>query len=519
MLPFQDIDIDAKAKLDYYLNNFGTHNCNYAFANLFSWRHKYHTSWCIYNNCLIIKFLINGKNKIGYLQPIGKNIDPNIINIMIEDAASENQPLRLYSMTKEFTDIYKQTLVGKKSYIYQNRDFEDYFYTAESLRTLSGKNLQNKRNQINQFKKLYKNSSYKLLNKTDKEEVEDLMMLWGKVKNIPGYGINEESDMIRQSFMHFDALGIFGIILYIDNCAVGFSFGSYLNKKIFCVHAEKANTKYIGIYSYINQLLASNLPQDIELINREEDLGIIGLRKSKLSYYPKLLSSDYYAISKSDETEIWKLWKTCFGDSDEFIYSYLINYSKNDNRVLKYQGDDLAAMLHFHIFMNRDIDKIAYIYGLATSPQYRKKGFACDVIEKSLQELWNNDAKIVFVIHENKDFNSWSNKFDFTPYNESPLYFHSPDNFDFGTGIIEQDFGMYRILHALDYLKIYAANHPLTNSTFYLSDTFFPKNDGTYNISNGIVEYQVMQTTDYIMHPQDIAKQFPPDNVKLEFVM
>lgn len=169
--------------------------------------------------------------------------------------------------------------------------------------------------------------------------------------------------------------------------------------------------------------------------------------------------------------------------------------------------------------MNRDIDKIAYIYGLATSPQYRKKGFACDVIEKSLQELWNNDAKIVFVIHENKDFNSWSNKFDFTPYNESPLYFHSPDNFDFGTGIIEQDFGMYRILHALDYLKIYAANHPLTNSTFYLSDTFFPKNDGTYNISNGIVEYQVMQTTDYIMHPQDIAKQFPPDNVKLEFVM
>ncbi|NCC98950.1 MAG: GNAT family N-acetyltransferase [Bacteroidia bacterium] len=519
MLHFQDIDIIDKEKLDYYLTNLVTQSCNYAFANLFSWRHKYHTGWCIYNNCLIIKFLIDSKNKIGYLQPIGNNIDSDIINIMVEDAASYNQPLRLYSMSKEFTDIYKQTSIGNNSYIYQNRDLEDYLYTTESLRTLSGKSLQTKRNQINQFKRLYKNSSYRLLNNTDKEEVENLMTLWNKEKVIHGYEINEESDMIRQSLMHFDTLDIFGIILYIDERAVAFSFGSYLNKKIFCVHAEKANTQYIGTYSYINQLLASHLPKDIELINREEDMGIMGLRKSKLSYYPEFLSNNYYSISKSDETEIWKLWKTCFGDSDEFISSYLINYSKNDNRILNYQGNDLAAMIHLHIFKNQDIDKIAYLYGLATSPQYRNKGFAYDVIKKSLLKLWRKDVKIVYAIQENKDFNAWSDKFDFTPYNKSPLYFRSPEQFDFGTGIIEQDFGMYRIMHALDYLNIYTAKHPSTNAEFYLSDSLFTENNGTYSISNGIVEYKPIQTTSHIMHPQDIAKQFPPDNVELEFVM
>ena len=123
MLPFQDIDIDAKA-LDYYLNNLVRIIATMICESLFHGDINI-TLIGVYTTIANYKVLINGKTN-RYLQPIGKNIDPEYNQYMIEDAVRD-QPLRLYSRLKNLPIYISKTSVGNISYIYQNRDFEDYF--------------------------------------------------------------------------------------------------------------------------------------------------------------------------------------------------------------------------------------------------------------------------------------------------------------------------------------------------------------------------------------------------------
>lgn len=67
---------------------------------------------------------------------------------------------------------------------------------------------------------------------------------------------------------------------------MAFTIGSAINDEAFCIHVEKADTRYDGAFTMINRLFAQHLPPHYTLIDREEDLGLEGLRQSKLSYHP-----------------------------------------------------------------------------------------------------------------------------------------------------------------------------------------------------------------------------------------
>ena len=105
---------------------------------------------------------------------------------------------------------------------------------------------------------------------------------------------NEEK-IVEYLFEHFDELGIFAGAIKVDGNIVAFSLGSSINRDTFDVHIEKANRDFEGAFAIINQQMAEHLPQNFVYINREEDLGIEGLRKAKQSYYPFQLIEKYIA--------------------------------------------------------------------------------------------------------------------------------------------------------------------------------------------------------------------------------
>jgi hypothetical protein len=92
--------------------------------------------------------------------------------------------------------------------------------------------------------------------------------------------------MIKRLFDDFDALDIYGGVIRIGGEVAAFSLGSLGNHNRAFIHFEKANPIYDGAYPAINQMVLINEFPDAETVDREEDLGIPGLRKSKQSYYP-----------------------------------------------------------------------------------------------------------------------------------------------------------------------------------------------------------------------------------------
>lgn len=106
------------------------------------------------------------------------------------------------------------------------------------------------------------------------------------------------SHAIHTFFNYFEQFGLSGGIIRINGKIAAFTIGEGINSDTFCVHIEKADTQYSGIYAGINNLFARSAASGYKYINREEDLGIEGLRKSKLSYRPAFLLDKYTVIFK-----------------------------------------------------------------------------------------------------------------------------------------------------------------------------------------------------------------------------
>ena len=110
--------------------------------------------------------------------------------------------------------------------------------------------------------------------------------------------LNDERRSLTYALHHFDSLSLIGGALRVDNEIIAFSFGAPINHNTFGVHVEKADVNFDGAYTVINQEFASHLPEQYTYVNREEDLGIPGLRQAKLSYQPTILLEKSAAIKK-----------------------------------------------------------------------------------------------------------------------------------------------------------------------------------------------------------------------------
>ncbi|MDR2146175.1 MAG: phosphatidylglycerol lysyltransferase domain-containing protein [Tannerella sp.] len=281
-----------------YKNDFM--NCDFAFSNMCSWCFLYDSEYATEDDFLFIRFHVTNRAHFhwAYMFPIGKGDIRLAINKIEEDAEALQTSFLLLGITPDCKELLEELFPEKFTYKAE-RNYFDYIYLREDLQFLKGKKLQSKRNHINKFNKLYQYSCIPITREIAPQCME-LEQVWlrANISDDDREALANERRSMSFALNHFEELGLFGYAIVVDNKIIAFSYGSKINHNTFGVHAEKADINYEGVFSVVNQELVSQLPEEFIYINREEDLGISGLRKSKLSYNPYILLEKNSAVKR-----------------------------------------------------------------------------------------------------------------------------------------------------------------------------------------------------------------------------
>lgn len=287
---FKDIDMESRELLNPYFDLVDYEACEYCFNTLYMWQHLYKTGYYIGDGFAVIVAEYEG-NTFSIL-PLAKKEDmPKVIQFVIDYFEKEQKKIYFRGITKEVVEFLKENYPEKFNYI-EERDLFDYVYDGESMRELKGRKNVKKRNHINYFLKEYEGRyEYRLLDNQDFNDCLKLVEEWATNKeenDAASEEIEEELIGIKKLFENYsilkDKLKIAGI--FIDGKLEAFTMGEYINPNMALIHIEKANPNIRGLYPFINQQFLVHEFSDVEFVNREEDLGIEGLRKAKLSYHP-----------------------------------------------------------------------------------------------------------------------------------------------------------------------------------------------------------------------------------------
>lgn len=294
MLNFKRVEISDKAWVDKCLSHANSMNCEYSFGNLFIWSTAYSTEICKFNDFLIVRW---GKgNDKSYSLPLGEGDFSGAINAIIDDASSLGVVPKIYGITEGYLYMMQEAFTGKFSYSYDEAD-ADYIYSVEKMASLRGKKYHSKRNHITNFKKNNPDWSFEKLTRDNIDECIAFHTKWINDKNPDDSDYSFEFEAVLTAFEHYDELGFVGGLIKADGKVIAYTFGEpQMNRKCFVSHIEKAAADIQGAYPIICQEFTANCLMDYDFVNREEDLGIEGLRKAKQSYYPEILLKKWVAI-------------------------------------------------------------------------------------------------------------------------------------------------------------------------------------------------------------------------------
>lgn len=293
---FSPIDLEARAEIIKRTLRGTSQICDLAFANLYGWAGRYGISWATIHDTLIIGFQPLGRSHPAYLMPICDSNDGfrACLTSLKQLVQEGGYPLVLMGVTPRCRERLEEIAPGAFHYL-SDEGAQDYIYLRERMCSLSGKSLQSKRNHINKFERLYPDYRYEEITQQNLDECLALGAAWLSASNV-SQGQDEEQRMIARLAEAYEALELQGGAIRVEGKIVAFSLGSPINHTTFGVHVEKALTEYEGAFAMINREFALRIPESYTYINREEDLGLEGLRKSKLSYKPEIILPKDVAI-------------------------------------------------------------------------------------------------------------------------------------------------------------------------------------------------------------------------------
>jgi hypothetical protein len=282
-IEFRKPVIEDKAMVTGYIKQKKTRSCEDTFGNLLLWARFYDVQIAEVEGCLVAAMM---GEELSFHYPYGRGNVKKCIEVLEAYSKSYGKEFQMHCVTPEEFEELECMFPGEFEIEYE-REYADYVYEAEKLRTLSGKKYHGKKNHVNRFKKTYENWEYVSLNKDNVEEAFQLLLEW---KNLnlchENHDKNAESCVACNYLRLLEELGVVGGILRVDGKAVAFTIGDQVCDDTMVVHIEKALTEYDGAYAMINQQFVEHECAHVTYVNREDDMGDEGLRKAKLSYHP-----------------------------------------------------------------------------------------------------------------------------------------------------------------------------------------------------------------------------------------
>ncbi len=436
-IDFHIVTVADKPLFDYYILSSEEQNCDLNFANIFCWSATYHSEVAEAEDFLVIRF-DNGGAKC-YMQPVGSGDKRVILELLRRDAFEQRTPLRLYGLSHEWRTFLEENYPEEFAFD-TPRALCDYIYRVDDLAQLPGRKYQPKRNHINRFVARYKWHAEPL----SRANIKDCLALNDKWLANREVGDMEraEQQTLRCAFENFEALGLRGIVLYADGVPAAFSYGTPINHSTFCTHIEKHDNTIEGAATMINRLMAQSLDEEFEFVNREDDLGLEGLRFAKMSYHPVLLLDKISALHLTDEQrQMRRMWHEIFGDEIAEIDTFLIRHSEAVPMIYK-ERDRVVSML-FVVPLQMWEQRVAYIYAVATLAEYRGRGIASNLLGEALRYIEESRAfDCAALIPSSTESKRLYERLGFENV-QKPMIF--PVNDYLGTGSVPHDLAMIKI--------------------------------------------------------------------------
>ncbi|MTQ95577.1 DUF2156 domain-containing protein [Pseudoflavonifractor sp. BIOML-A6] len=305
MIDFIAPELSDKPWVDDLLRRADYRGCEYNFTNLFVWKDAYRHELARIDSFLLAHLC--GGLGCSYLYPAGSGDVRPIILALKEEADRRGQPLRLVCLTPRQMEELDRLFPGK--FIYEaDRDGYDYLYEIDRLADLPGKKLHNKRNHISRFLDNNPSWVYEEITPESLPECLEMDKEWYR-RSMIREGAAEERDLgdegraLRLAMAHYHELGLEGGLIRVYGEVVAFTMGDVLSSDTFDVHFEKAYGELQGAYALINREFARwvrGRHPGIKYLNREDDMGVEGLRKAKESYYPDLMVEKHSAVWRED---------------------------------------------------------------------------------------------------------------------------------------------------------------------------------------------------------------------------
>lgn len=404
-LCFHQLTLADKSLVERYTLHSSRMNCDLSFVNLYAWQTLYQTEVAEWGGFLFFRFQTDGH--LAYLCPVGNGDRAMALGELKEDACAHGHPLLILGLCEDWLPVVERMEAGRFR-LDENRDHADYIYSREALANLAGKKLQSKRNHVNAFFRNYPDARFEPLEKKHVTGCLELAREWAASRTGRGEqrAVAAELCAIERALGKTEELGLMGGVLVAGGKIVAFTYGGTVNDETFDVCVEKADLRYEGAYAAINRSFAAYLPERFRYINREEDLGIEGLRKAKLSYRPLELLKKYAFWSacgiqrKDKETDeqalnlkwqVRALWKLCFNDSNAFIQLYFDKKYRNDSTdIVLRQGRVVSALQRLPYSMSYYglTVPVAYLSGLCTHPEYRGNGLMSSLIRQAHRKMY-----------------------------------------------------------------------------------------------------------------------------------
>lgn len=292
MLKFRKIEIEDIEIFKKLTKNNNEISCENAFVNLYVWQNVYNNKIAVKDNTLYIKS-VEENGKKTFRLPIGGNLEKGLKEIF---CYCKNQLPDFWNPVGESFHRLPLSFTEKYSF-HEERDAFDYVYLQTDLANLQGKKYHGKRNHINAFSKKH-NWHFEKITEKNKSAVISCAEKWynENLDRLDKY-MQCEKQGIYAMLQNMEKLEISGGAIFVEGEVVAFTLGSEINKNVFDVHIEKALKDFGEAYTVINNEFAKVLT-NYKYINREDDMGLEGLRKAKLSYKPEIMVKKYFCTPK-----------------------------------------------------------------------------------------------------------------------------------------------------------------------------------------------------------------------------
>lgn len=301
LIPFHSPDASDSTWVRPLLQSEGLALCDYSFPVLFCWKDAYGFQYAPLGKRLLVR--LTSSLGHSYLWPAGEGDPTPALDALTQDARAEGQPLRLIALTLYHKNWLEDHYPGRFCFE-EARDGFDYLYSVDRLADLPGKKLHAKRNHIHRLDEACPGWTRAPLTQADIPACLAMDAAWHQDaltrETVRGLStLDDEHRALVLALEHLPALGLEGIVLRWQDTLLGFTLGAPLTETIFDVHFERARGEIQGAYPAVNRSFARYIRQKyphIRYLDREDDMGLPGLRKAKLSYAPDYLQVNFSAV-------------------------------------------------------------------------------------------------------------------------------------------------------------------------------------------------------------------------------